>query len=194
MSQKFYTIKRKYDQKDLILIDQKVPKQIDPEKPESDSFKTGTSLKSIIKNPSDLIFKTKYNNLTDYPASEFGFKVISQKMKNVFEKFIDNEVEFFEVEFEGNKKIDEKYFLMNFLNLQSAMDYDKSDFLQISNGEIIEIDKMVVDYTKLENQIAFRLKEVEHVLVINDELRQAIEEANITGIKFKELEKYKYPF
>lgn len=194
MSKKFFTIQRKYDQKDLILIDQKVPKQIDPEKPESDSFKTGTSLKMIIKNSSDLIFKTKYKNLTDYPVSEFGFNVVSQKMKNIFEKHINEEIEFFEVQFEGSKKTNEKYFLMNFLNIQSAMDYDKSEYLQLSTGKIIEIDKMTIDYNKLKNQIAFRLDEIKSALVINNELKKAIEKAGITGVKFKDLEKYKFPF
>ena len=82
---------------------------------------------------------------------------------------------------------------MNFINVQSAMDYDKSECLRLSTGKVVEIEKMVIDYTKLKDQIAFRLEEIKFELIINKELKQAIENANITGVKFKKLEDFKYP-
>ena len=110
MDQHFYRLKKKYDQKDLILIGQEVPDQIDPRETDDNLAKKGVTLKDIINSPSDLVFYTDNNNLTDYPISQFGYQVVSEKFKHTIEKYITNEVEFFEVQFEGEKKLKKNIF------------------------------------------------------------------------------------
>lgn len=45
MDQHFYRLKKKYDQKDLILIGQEVPDQIDPRETDDNLAKKGVTLK-----------------------------------------------------------------------------------------------------------------------------------------------------
>mgnify|MGYP001801490777 CR=1 FL=1 len=194
----FYVLQQDHKEKEMSFVQYSIPEAIDSRKTEDNISNDGKSLAEIIQGPESLIFHAEHSqNPTDFPISVSGHKIVSEKFKTVLESIVTDEVEFFEVQLFGpvaNKNITQKYYLMNLVKVCSAMDYEKSEYFQLSNGFVEEIDHFVVDHTKVENEKIFRLGEVLHVLIVNDETKETIEAASISGVKFKPLEGYAYPF
>ncbi len=141
----------------------------------------------------DAPYKIKPDDLSIYGKYTDRLTVTIQGRENLFvvsESFADFlmerkiNAEFFDVEFtEDMPPI--KYKIVNILDIIDCVDEDESHLIykDLSYSEILTIDKLVIDYSKIPNNMDMFLlgKTAFPVIVISQRLKERIEENNFTG-------------
>ena len=87
-----------------------------------------------------------------------------------------------------NEKV--AYKVANIVGIVSGLDLDKSTVISSRQGNILEIEEMVLDEDKLSGHKIFRLKESIMHIVVHKSIKEAIENAGLTGFMFLTDEEY----
>jgi len=76
------------------------------------------------------------------------------------------------------------YKIANVLGIISGLDMDKSDVILSRKGNVLEIEKMVLDEEKMQGHNIFRLQESIMHIVVHKTIKEAIEAEKLTGFMF----------
>ena len=87
-----------------------------------------------------------------------------------------------------NEKV--AYKVANIVGIVSGLDLDESTVISSRQGNILEIEEMVFDEDKLSGHKIFRLKESIMHIVVHKSIKEAIENAGLTGFMFLTDEEY----
>ncbi len=120
------------------------------------------------------------------------------KIRSIIESFAFDKVEYFDVELNSeNREIPVgEYKLANFLNTIKAIDRSNS-ILEIDEDEEDEDDNirnivsLKLDMKAIEGEQIFRMIGCETLLVVREDLAQAIVDARCTGLEFIEADGYR---
>ena len=80
------------------------------------------------------------------------------------------------------EKVD--YKVANVVGIVSGLDLEKSTVVYSRQGNIVEIENMIFDENKLSGHKIFRLKESIMHIVVHKSIKEAIENAGLTGFMF----------
>ena len=81
-----------------------------------------------------------------------------------------------------NQKLE--YYVGNILGRINALDHVASEFILGSVGEIMSIERMVFDESKIQGHKIFMLGELPLVIIVHRSIKEAAEAEGLTGIRF----------
>ncbi|MCB0630556.1 MAG: hypothetical protein R2824_30660 [Saprospiraceae bacterium] len=120
--------------------------------------------------------------------------IVSENFKELLQNNFSGQAEFFEVKFDiVNKKPLEGYFICNILSIYNCIDYENSivdyefyDENEKGHGQIYTIDSMVIDESKIpiDAHIFLLGNFPKPIILVSQEMRNAIEDRGITGFSF----------
>ncbi|WP_299460869.1 DUF1629 domain-containing protein [uncultured Microscilla sp.] len=162
-----------------------------------DNGSTGVSL--LNEAPPKAFLKNKKGVKADALVGASTFLVISERFKTLFENFQDDIqfIEFIPLRLENLKSNEksEKYYLLNILNNIECFDWEKSSYTRYPKDIfpdqqhlIRKVDKLVIDHKPIKERNIFRVAEKPIPIYISQKLKDAIEEADLTGVEFHEVE------
>lgn len=170
---------------------QKVVKQI---------FNKGSVLKeSEIQSPFTIIIDEKESSIknkkptdkisTTVIGSGFLF-LISPAVRALFEEQKIDNLQYFDVTIKSSVLEFKDYKIVNIIDKIDCTDFSASDLELTDDGDIDMISELVLDESKIPKgkQIFLLGKKETGVIIIHEALKEAIEEANLTGFHFVELE------
>lgn len=131
----------------------------------------------------------------NFTFGEFDIIIVDEKTKQLFPQ---DEVQFFPVEIILTQGIHkpEKYYIMTIINEIDCLDKNLSSFDVYAKDDPIRPDlagnyktvyEMVIDKNKENKKSIFRLKNYNVAVIINEALKDKLEQASIKGIKYKEV-------
>lgn len=132
------------------------------------------------------------NRFTDYLSNDLGWFLVSKKFKNIIER-LEVRAQYLPVNLvnlENNKRLDE-YVVVNVLDVIDAINLKNSDcsIRFLKNGEkFVSIRKYALNENKINGKHIFKLKGDEIPIFVFQTFKQLIEENNITGCDFLEVE------
>ena len=148
---------------------------------------------TVIVDESDSSYKKK--TLTDriiLDVVDMGsLLLVSSKLVTLIKKSEVTNVQFFEVKIKASNFELIEYYLMNVIGKIDCMDEDKSEIRYRSNGKILHLENLVLDNSKIpENLQIFLLDRfTAAVILIREDLKQVMEKAGLTGIEYKILDR-----
>lgn len=129
---------------------------------------------------------------TDYLANDKGWFLVSDKLKKILEK-LNTSIQFLStnVKESGNEKINRKYYIANIVKVVDALCLDKSQYFETEIeglGTIYTVSKYGIYAKKTEEADVFKLANRQQIpIFVSEKFKKIIEEENITGISFKEI-------
>lgn len=129
-------------------------------------------------------------NPTDYTMADSGLPVVSGRAAAVFREVAGPDVELVPVKVEGEA---EPYYIMNALRAIDCVDEQRSEGIRRWGpedgqpnriGDYKPFDRLRVDPTRTEGRDIFRIKRCLVYLIVSERLKQALEQANLTGLDF----------
>lgn len=160
------------------------------------SFEEGVSHSSI-KIPKitfSVNNKSQFGNMTDrlVITAAYGLVFSTRLEKLLNGKGVDN-IEYYDFEI-VNPKSGQKYSdykIANVVGLVDCVDEGKSDLKYFDDGEIKRINKLVLDESKIPQELRiFRLAKRPILTVVHQSIKEVIVEAGITGCVFYKPEEY----
>ncbi len=148
--------------------------------------------------PQNVIFKMSMESgirVADVFPNTLMKKIISIKIKNVLEENSVSKCEFLPIKIENHKGrlVEEQFFIANFLESIPCLDQENSEFVidALDKTQMDHISRLFLDENKIpENIDLFRLSEMNTLILIREDLKLKLEEAELTGLNFIELEEY----
>ena len=140
--------------------------------------------------------KIKYDFIgIDYFESDLGQPIVSDKLWSIIEG-INSEIKKYKaILYYRNKVFSKNYSALNLENAHCCMDFEKSECSKSDlTGEkrVLLVRKLALSKEKLlkipENEHIFRLAEFTPIIIIDQYGKNLIEEAEITGVRFKPIE------
>lgn len=163
-------------------------------------FFDGVPLKKKVKEPFTVILddrRTVYDKiLLDKIAIDTvetgAVLLVSPKAKEVFHK-LNLPIEFIDVKIKGKNLQLNDYKFVNVIGRINCTDHKKSKLKYLDDDIIQLYDSLVLDETKIpKNTNIFLLGEdITMMVVVSERIKNAIEEANLTGFNFIKPEDYK---
>lgn len=152
-------------------------------------YNRGVSLKD--KNIEISLYKNR-GNILHFIDNLFSLPIVSEVIVEILKGHCVNEIEYFPVKV--NMKTNLNYFFINILNNVSAIDYDKSQYVELAPDTKVleEINKLVLDDTQVANRHVFRLNGFKLVIFISEKLKNKLEELNLQELEFVPVEEYKW--
>lgn len=138
----------------------------------------------------DLELPKGRGNLQDFLPNVQGFTIVSEPVKNLFLEFGGDYVEAFQIEI--NRRTEQEYFLINILGNIDCIDLERSEY-ELYAPEVLvlrKIFKLVLDENKIGGRHIFRVKNLRKEIVVSEQLKLAIEQANIDKATFTRVEDY----
>ncbi len=141
--------------------------------------------------------------LTDLPFTVPDFVLLSPRLKELLESLgLGPEVQFLPIRVIGEKSGREVgvYYVANFLRRIPCLDLEHSIYGRYGDhpedfrvfpekiGQIRHVLKAVLRQEAIGDAWLFRVDEWEYIVVIHEEVKRAMEEAEITGCWYQELE------
>ena len=147
--------------------------------------------KGISPLPNDLgLVYQKKKKWTDYMNNYLGWRIFSDKIKNVILPFLQPEDKFHSIHLtcDTGKSTDKLLFwLLEVRTVIDAINYKKSTIREGESGKISGISNLAINVDAVPSHIhAFLLKEYSVCLVIDEKLKIAIETLNPEGFSFVE--------
>lgn len=127
----------------------------------------------------------------DYTMAGRGMPVASERAAEVFSRVAPEDVQLIPITVEGHQ---EPYFIVHALHAIECVDEERSEGIRRFEedderpdllGEYRAIDVLRIDPTRVAGHHLFRVKRFEVALIVSDHLRQELERANLTGLRFK---------
>lgn len=139
-----------------------------------------------VNNPDDSI-------LHDVVACEESVKVISSKVKTIFERHGATNVEYLPVTIwdHKNKPCSTDYFILNPLESFDIIDMDKADVVMNAffPTRVKRIKNLIVNHEAMpEDAKVFRASRKMAEIFVNDEIANALKDADISGCKLMKAE------
>jgi hypothetical protein len=132
--------------------------------------------------------------LTDYQFNIPGFPLFSQKLQQALEGIGINNIEYFPACLltKTGKLISDDYQVGNVVGRVACFDWENSEYDDIyrDEGIVIHIDKLVIDMSRIQGQLLFRMDESPSILLVADSVKQHLELKGITGIEFAKIDDY----
>jgi len=153
-------------------------------------FLKGFKLSSVDSNAKYILeVDEKAKKTLDYPPLDYFMSsdlvvFFSEKLKTVLNSIGVDNVDYYQVEVTyapTNELI--KYDLANVIGSLKSIDRDNSIFVEGRRRHIRSVEKMVLDESSFEKFKLFRCSEFPTLLIINDLVKEVLEENKITGMK-----------
>ncbi|WP_157558508.1 imm11 family protein [Microscilla marina] len=151
----------------------------------------------IIQRPQDVYeFYYAKKTLKDFVTSEVTTHVVSEKFKAVLDKIGVSGVAFYPAKLmrtPRSKKSFDNYFMM-VVESVSAFDYKNSTYTGIEEENYIgTVQKLEVNASKIEGKHIIRLEELLFPIIITQELKEALEQAQVTGTEYMPINNFHFP-
>ncbi len=148
--------------------------------------------------PPNLIYPMAIDSgirIVDNMPNTLGLKIISEKVKTVLEEHSTSECEFLPIKIENHKGrfVKELFYIANFLESVPCLDKDKSEFVidALDKTQMDHISHLFLDESKIPDDFdLFRLSEMNTLILIREDLKTKLEEAELSGLNFIELDEY----
>ena len=140
---------------------------------------------------------------TDFPFTGNDLPVYSPRLKLLMERLAATEIQFLPLQIKHKHRSSEVqgYCLANYLRLIDCLDRKRSEYQVWTRDNLLfwekrpwmlgtfrDVTRAVLDTTQLGDVRAFRLWGWEMMAVVRGDVKQAIEEAGMTGCRFTEIE------
>ena len=140
---------------------------------------------------------------TDFPFTDNDLPVYSPRLKALMEKLKVEGIQFLPLRIRHRPSGAEAqgYHIANYLHAIDCLDREHSIYEIWTKdnllfwekrpsmlGTLRDLRKAVLDSTKIGNDRLFRLEEWEMMVLVREDVKEAIEEARITGCRFTEIE------
>ena len=182
----FKLLNRKLEENNIWITKYQVPKSYDW------NYSDGKS----IEPPSEagvLYFLNNREKRMDYISGIHSFPIISGKFKLVLEEFKEY-LEFHPIKLSclNSPLVYEDYFFLNILENVACFDWDNSEYEVLPTSKMpTEVNRLGVKESKLKDRKLARISEIQSLILVEEGLKNIIEDAELTGITFQEIEDYK---
>ena len=114
----------------------------------------------------------------------------SNKVEDLFTSLKIDNVQFFDVRIKSSIGEVTNYKIFNITDKFDCVDFSKSELTLFDSGNIERIKKLVLDPNKIPfpRKIFLLGRKTSQIIIIHDDLRQAIEEEGLTGFVFIDLQ------
>ena len=128
----------------------------------------------------------------DFTFTDDDVPVVTKPVADLLSQVAGADIQKFPIKID---KVEQEYEIINIVSRIKCIDatrsklewwteeYGRPDLL----GKALTIIKLVVDPCRIGDAHMFRLEESTITVIVSDVIKQALEEANVSGIKFKEL-------
>jgi len=126
----------------------------------------------------------------DYTMADRGMPVASERAAAVLREVASNDIELIPLEVEGRS---EPYFIVNAIHAVDCVDEKRSEGLRRWGpedeeperiGDYKSFDRLRVDPSRTEGHDIFRVKRCVVYLIVSRRLKEALEGAHLTGLRF----------
>ncbi|MDT8716233.1 hypothetical protein IAI10_06155 [Clostridium sp. 19966] len=136
--------------------------------------------------------KIKGDIPTDYLSNDLGWIIVSYKFKIILENIGVNNVQYIPIEIreKSTHELIEGYSIINIIGITDGLNLEQSKYkvFKVKNMERISIIRPVLDNIKLNGLHLVRVKNYLFVTLISEVLKKSLENNNITGCRFQEVE------
>lgn len=162
-------------------------------------FDKGNSLKKDeIKDPFEILLNEKDSKIKNRKRKDkirisvikAGFLfLISPPAQALFKKLNIDNLQYFDVTIKSNDLEIKDYKIVNITDKIDCADVSSSKLELYDDGDFMRIRELVLDETKIPKgkQIFLLGRRATDVILVHEDLRQAIEKENLTGFKFFDL-------
>lgn len=127
----------------------------------------------------------------DFSRDGHGCPVFSDRLRALLiDSGVDN-IDFYPaaiVPYEGSERIS-GYWAGNIIGLVSCLDRERSEFEEF-RGLVKSFDKLVIDESRTEDALIFRLRELRRVMLVDESLGVTFAANAITGLRLIEVEQW----
>ncbi|MCG8573048.1 MAG: hypothetical protein MJB14_23190 [Spirochaetes bacterium] len=160
---------------------------------ESWKIMRGISVKDIYPENIELsMFKKHPGKVIPDLMYGISYYLISQKLKNILEKEVDQKIEYLPFTLINCKGKQEPslYYILNVLDIEDCVDLENSKYREshIAPGTFSSLRILNLEKEKINPELKiFRIKQKTRLLIIRDDLKNFLESNNITGLEFVEM-------
>ena len=128
----------------------------------------------------------------DFTFADFDVLIVNEKVALLFN---EGECQLIPIKIDGISDSHE-YYVCVILRCVECLDESRSVFDKFAIDDPVRPDKagqyrgiykLVIDHRKINDERIFRLKNAENIIIVNEELRREIEDSDITGIHFRDV-------
>lgn len=129
----------------------------------------------------------------DFTYSDEGAPIVTKEVARLLSKIADKDIQRFSVKVD---RMEKDYEMINVIALADCIDTKRSEILWWEEGNDIRpdkagkphsISKLVIDPDRVNNHHIFRLQEWTLPVIVSDVVKEALEEANVTGVVFRQV-------
>lgn len=120
-----------------------------------------------------------------------GVPLFSEKIKLLLDECGVTNIDYYPVVIVDydTKELLAKYYLGIVTSIISCIDLDKSEFKENKMGKTV-ITKFSIDYSKTEGLNLFRFHNIPGLIIINEELKDKMSQAELVGVSFTHVKEY----
>lgn len=139
----------------------------------------------------------KYNSnegdiLSDYLANVYGWLVVSDAFRKLTHNIIQDQIQYLPIRLvESNTKREiDSFSVANVVKLVDALDLEKSkyDIFELGDRKIIDVEKYALKKEIIKDCHIFRLQDDTIPIFVSETLKKVIEENNLLGFAFLEVD------
>lgn len=157
------------------------------------SFDDGVPMSGDLPMIEILIREDERGRLTDNLIAEgtTGL-VLNSRLRSLLKQVGVDNLHYYPVELvdEVTAERNTDYELANILGAVSCIDAGQSDIEYGPDGAIHFIESLVLDASRIRGLLMFRLQEYLPIIVVHETVKERLEEAGISGVKFYRPEEY----
>jgi hypothetical protein len=126
----------------------------------------------------DTLYRNKY---TDFPHFIIGQPMVSDKVKQILEPYIKDEVEFLPI---AHDEMD--MYMVNVMNILDCVDWERSEVKWFEEEYFMGFNKLRFDFKKIPDHVyMFKIKETAATEVfVTETFRELIEHNHLQGLSF----------
>lgn len=120
-----------------------------------------------------------------------GVPLFSNKMKSTLDNLGIDTIDYYPVQLINSetKEILAEYWLALVLKIIACIDLDKTEFKQTTSKTTV-ISRFSIDHNKVAGAKLFRLHNIPSLIIINEELKNALSKIGFNGVRFKPTQEY----
>jgi len=109
--------------------------------------------------------------------------IFSGNVKEILEKHGADNIDYFPVEFCETETLNNRYWLANIIGLLDCLNEEKSDVkIHRASNRLVINSFFDLDEDKTDRKKIFRIKARQRLIIVSEELKNALETANLYGI------------
>lgn len=141
--------------------------------------------------PLNLYASLRRNGIpVDFNFCDFDIIVIARDLKDSLQKLTEDNIQFIPITIESMEESD--YEIANIVDVVDCIDETRSEFTKWTKldgrpdkvGQYRMITKLIITPNKVEGHKFFRVKNWEIAIIVNEDIKKALESRNATGIIF----------